>query len=100
MKILPMSVVVVVLPLDPVTATTAPSRKRLASSSSPRMVWPKALAWGDLRGFERHAGRDDDQVLAAEGEEAVTARLDHDAGVEQGGDLLGERPLRIGCRRR
>jgi len=45
---------------------------------------------GDFGGVERNAGRDDDEVLAAEGEQAVTAGFDHDAGVEQRGDLASE----------
>ena len=48
----------------------------------------------DLRQFgsiQRHAGADHDQVLAAEGEQAVAAGLHHDALFHQGGDLLGQR---------
>ena len=41
--------------------------------------------------IERHAGADDDEVLAAEGEQAVTAGFDVDAFVEQGGNVFGER---------
>ena len=39
---------------------------------------------------ERDAGADDDQVLAAEGEQAVAAGLDHDALFKQGGNVFGE----------
>ena len=39
---------------------------------------------------ERNAGADDDEVLAAEGEQAVAAGLDHDAFFEQGGNVFGE----------
>src|SRR5580692_4159764 len=39
---------------------------------------------------ERNAGTDDDQVLAAEGEQAVAAGLDHDAFVEQRGNVFGQ----------
>src|ERR1700678_3012043 len=43
LKILPTSVVVVVLPFDPVIATIFPCRNRLASSTSPIMGIPNAL---------------------------------------------------------
>ncbi len=48
----------------------------------------------DLHQFGRvegNAGADDDKVLAPEGEQAVTASLDHDALFEQRRDILGER---------
>ena len=40
---------------------------------------------------ERHAGADDDEVLAAKGEQAVTAGFDVDALFEQGGNVFGQR---------
>ncbi len=51
----------------------------------------EALYLRQLGRIQRHAGADDDQVLAAEGEQAVAAGLDHDALFEQGGNLLGQR---------
>ncbi len=39
---------------------------------------------------ERDAGADDDEVLAAEGEQAVAAGLDVDAFIEQRGNVFGE----------
>ena len=39
---------------------------------------------------ERDAGADDDEVLAAEGEQAVAAGFDDDALFEQGGNVFGE----------
>ena len=44
-----------------------------------------------FRRVERNAGADDDKVLAAKGEQAVAAGLDHDSFFEQGGDILGQR---------
>src|SRR3989338_4262222 len=44
-KILPSSAVVVVLPFEPVTATTVPRRKRQASSSSEMISIPFPRAW-------------------------------------------------------
>jgi hypothetical protein len=43
-----------------------------------------------LGGIEGDAGADDDEVLAAEGEQAVAAGFDVDAFVEQRGDVVGE----------
>ena len=44
----------------------------------------------ELGCVERNTGADDDEVLAAEGEQAVAAGFDHDALVEQGGNVFGE----------
>ena len=44
-----------------------------------------------LGSVKRHAGADHDQVLAAEGEQAVAAGFDHDARFHEGRDLLGQR---------
>jgi hypothetical protein len=44
-----------------------------------------------LRRIERHARRHHDQVLPAEGQQPVSARLDHDAGIEQRGNLSLQR---------
>ncbi len=44
----------------------------------------------EFRCVERHAGADDDDVLAAEGEQAVAAGFDVDALVEEGGNVFGE----------
>ena len=52
---------------------------------------PKACDLHQLRGVERHAGRDDDQVLAAKGQQSMAAGFDHDPRFEQGGNLLGQR---------
>ena len=84
-------VVVVVLPLEPVMATILPLRKRAASSSSPMIGQAEVAHLHQFRGVERHAGADHDQVLAAEGQQAVTAGFDHDALFEQGGNLFGQR---------
>jgi hypothetical protein len=78
-RISPTSAVVVVLPFEPVMASVLPLRKRAASSSSPMTGRPKALHLRQLRRIQRHAGADDDQILAAEGQQAVAAGLDHDA---------------------
>ena len=51
----------------------------------------EVLHLGQLGGVQRHAGADDNQILAAEGEQAVAAGLDHDAGFDQRGNLLGQR---------
>ena len=51
----------------------------------------EALDLHQFRRVERDAGADDDQILTAEGEQAVAAGLDHDALFEQRGDVLGER---------
>ena len=45
----------------------------------------------ELGSIERNAGADDDEVLAAEGKQAVASGFDHDALVEQRGNILGER---------
>ena len=45
---------------------------------------------GQFGCVERNAGADDDQVLAAEGEQAVAAGFDVDALFEQGGNVFGE----------
>ena len=45
LRISPSRAVVVVLPLEPVMATTLPLRKRAASSSSPMTGRPKLLTW-------------------------------------------------------
>jgi len=44
-RISPSRAVVVVFPLEPVTASMLPSRKRAASSSSPIMGMPKLRTW-------------------------------------------------------
>ena len=41
--------------------------------------------------IQRHAGADHDQVLAAEGQQAVAAGLHHDALIQQRRNLLGQR---------
>ena len=89
-RISPTSVVVVVLPLEPVMARILPLRKRAASSSSPMIGQPEAAHLGQLGSIERNAGADDDEVLAAEGEQAVAAGLDLDALFEQRGNVLGQ----------
>ncbi len=39
----------------------------------------KAAGLGELRRIERHAGTDNDEILTAEGEQAVAAGLDHNS---------------------
>jgi len=51
----------------------------------------KIVHLDELGGIERNAGADDDQVLAPEGEQAVTSRLHHDALVQQRGKIVSER---------
>ena len=51
---------------------------------------PKLLDLHQFGRVERHAGADHDQVLAAEGEQAVAAGFDHDALFEQRGNVLGQ----------
>ncbi len=50
----------------------------------------EALDLRQLGGVQRHAGTDDNQVLAAEGEQTMAAGLDHDAGFDQGGNFFGQ----------
>ncbi len=50
----------------------------------------EALGLHQLGRVERNAGADDDEVLAAEGEQAVAAGLDHDAFFEQRRNVFGE----------
>ena len=72
----PASVVVVVLPFEPVMATMLPFRKRAASSTSPMTGMPQLARLHQLRNIERHARADDDQVLIAEGALAVLSGFD------------------------
>src|ERR1035437_10192738 len=51
----------------------------------------EALDLRQFRSVQRHAGADDNQVLSAEGEQAVAAGLDHNARLNQGRNLLGQR---------
>ena len=44
----------------------------------------------EFRGVERNTWADDNEVLAAEGEQAVSAGLDADAVFEECGDFFGE----------
>ena len=71
-------------------ASVLPLRKRAASSSSPMTGRPKLFDLRNFRCVERDAGADDDQVLAAEGEQAMPTGFDHDSLVEQGGNIFGE----------
>ena len=66
-------------------------RKRAASSSSPIIGQAEIAYLHQLRRIERNAGADDDQVLAAKSQQAVAASLDHDALVEQRGNVLRQR---------
>ena len=66
-------------------------RKRAASSTSPMIGMPKVRASSISGVFGRDAGADDDQVLAAEGEQAVAAGFDIDARVEQRRDVPSQR---------
>ena len=50
----------------------------------------EALYLLQLGGVQRHAWTDNDQILAAEGQQAVAAGLDHDAGFDQGGNFFGQ----------
>ena len=90
-RISPARAVVVVLPLEPVMARILPLRKRAASSSSPITGQAEALGLHQFGRIQRHAGAHHDQVLAAEGQQAVAAGLHHDPLFEQRRNLLGQR---------
>ena len=85
-----MSVVVVVLPFDPVMATIWPCRNCAPSSSSPIIGIPNVRTVAQLGSIRRHARRDDDQILTAEGQQPVASCLDHDACVEQRGKFRNQ----------
>ena len=51
---------------------------------------PKLASLHQFGCVERDAGADDDEVLTAEGEQAVAAGFDVDALFEQGGNVFGE----------
>jgi hypothetical protein len=90
-RISPSSVVVVVLPLEPVMASILALEEARGQFQLADDRQAEALHLRQLGRVQRHAGADDDQVLAAEGEQAVAAGLDHDALFEQRGNLLGQR---------
>ena len=50
----------------------------------------EAFHLGEFGRIERDTGADNDEVLTAEGEQAVAAGLDHDSLFEQGGNVLGK----------
>ena len=60
----------------------------------------EALDLDEFGRVERNAGADDDEVLTAEGEQAVAAGLDHDAFFEQGRECPWPAPRRCARRRR
>ena len=86
----PASVVVVVLPFDPVMATIGPGRNCAASSISPITVSPKRTRLHQRRRIDRNARADHDQVLSAKGALAVAAGFDRDAMVEQHRDFVAQ----------
>ena len=92
----PASVVVVVLPLEPVMATMWPFRNRAASSTSPITGMPALARVYQLRNVEGHARTDDDQVLIAKCAFAVLSGFHADAVIEQQRDFLAKLLLRSG----
>jgi hypothetical protein len=85
-----MRVVVVVLPLEPVMATMLAFEEARGEFELADDGQAEGFDLDELRRVERDAGADDDEVLAAEGEQAVAAGFDHDAVFEEGGDFLGQ----------
>ena len=75
-----MRVVVVVLPFEPVMATIVALEKAAGQFQLADDGEAELLSLFDFGGIEWHAGGDDDQILAAEGQEAMAAGLNHDAG--------------------
>ncbi len=90
-RISPTSAVVVVLPLEPVMASDLALEEARGQFQFADDRQAEVLHLHQFGRVERHAGADHDQVLAAEGEQAVAAGLHHDALFEQGGNLLGQR---------
>ena len=86
-----MSEVVVVLPLEPVTARILSFEEAGGEFEFADDGAAEVRGLHQFGCFERHAGAHDDEVLAAEGKQAVAAGFDVDAFVEQGGDVFGER---------
>ena len=95
-RISPTRVVVVVLPLEPVIASTLPCRKRNASSTSPITGNSQRARVLQLRLVRRNAGAYDDQVLVAEGAFAVLACLNGDAAIQQRGNFALQLGLALG----
>ena len=86
----PVSVVVVVLPLEPVMATIFPWRKRAVNSISPMTGMPRRRACCSGADVAGNAGADHNQVLIAEGALAVLAGFYRNAAVEQRGNFVCE----------
>ena len=95
--------VVVVLPFEPVMATSLPRRKRQASSISLHTGMPFLRASFQRRKIRRHARTDHDQVLLEEIAATMSAKFQlHSGGAElrSGFGQLGFRALVRGGDRR
>ena len=68
-----------------------PLRKRRSQFEFADNWQAEVLDLDQLRRIEGYAGADDDQILSAEGEQAVATGLDHNALFKERGDILGER---------
>ena len=82
---------VVVLPLEPVIGQDLALQKARCQFQFADNGQPEAAHLGQFGRVQGNAGADHDEVLAAKGQQPVTAGLDVDAFFEQRGNVFGQR---------
>ncbi len=91
LRISPTSVVVVVLPLEPVIGQDLSLEEARGQLQLADYGQPEAAHLNQFRRVQGNARTDHDEVLASKGQQPVTTGLDVDAFFEQRGNIFGQR---------